>query len=159
MIAATPDPGQIASPELRSAARRFGQTWLLLAAALALHVTDEALTDFLSVYNPVAEAIRHRVPWLPLPVFSFAVWIMGLALGIALLLALSPLAFRATRWLVAVAIPFSALMVMNGLGHVGGSVYLGRFMPGVYSSPILIAAAAMALIGAVRVFRLRNPRA
>jgi len=31
---------------------RFGFAWVLLSLALTLHVIDEALTDFLSVYNP-----------------------------------------------------------------------------------------------------------
>lgn len=49
----------------------WGWSWLALCAALAVHVADEALTDFLSVYNPIARAIRERVPFLPLPVFTF----------------------------------------------------------------------------------------
>jgi len=46
---------------------RFGFAWVLLSVALTLHVTDEALSDFLSVYNPAvraylfvcAQALRH----------------------------------------------------------------------------------------------------
>ena len=142
-----------------SAARQFGRAWLLHAVALALHVTDEASTDFLSVYNPLALAIRQRLPWLPVPVFSFGVWLAGLAAAIALLLALTPLAQRGARGLVIVALPLSVLMVFNGLGHIGGSFYFGRFMPGVYSSPVLIAAAGWLLISALRIFKLKNPQA
>jgi hypothetical protein len=40
-------------------------------------VTDEALTDFLSVYNPAVQAIRKRVPFIPLPIFKFRVWLAG----------------------------------------------------------------------------------
>ena len=133
----------------------FGRAWLALAAALALHVTDEAFTNFLAVYNPAVRAIRDRLPWIPLPTFSFRVWIAGLAAGIALLFLLSPVAFRGARWLTVVAIPFSVIMIGNGLGHVGSSVYLGRFMPGVYSSPILIAASVWALVSALRLLRIQ----
>jgi hypothetical protein len=56
---------------------RFGFAWLLLSVALSLHVTDEALTDFLSVYNPAVQAIRKRVPFIPLPIFKFRVWLAG----------------------------------------------------------------------------------
>jgi hypothetical protein len=125
--------------------KKFGIAWILLAVALALHVTDEALTDFLSVWNPLATAIRERAPFLPLPTFTFGVWLTGLILGVTLLLALSPFAFRGARWMVPFAYFLGILMVANGLGHLGGSLYLGRLMPGVYSSPFLIAAAVYLL--------------
>jgi hypothetical protein len=116
-----------------------------MAVVIALHVTDEAATDFLSVYNPAVYAIRARLPFLPLPTFTFRVWLTGLILGILLLLALSPLAFRGRRWTVWAAFPLAILMFGNGLGHLGGSVYLGRLMPGVYSAPLLLIASAWLL--------------
>jgi len=42
-----------------------------LCVAFGLHVVDEALTDFLSVYNPIVRAVRARLPFLPLPTFTF----------------------------------------------------------------------------------------
>lgn len=116
----------------------YGPAWIALCSALALHVTDETLTDFLSVYNPIAEAIRQRLTFLPLPTFTFSVWLIGLILAVVLLLALSPFAFRNARWMVPVAYGFAVLMIANGLLHIAGSVYLGRLMPGVYSSPVLL---------------------
>jgi hypothetical protein len=123
-----------------NAAQQFGFAWIALAAALALHVTDEAVTDFLSVYNPAVRAIRKRIPFLPLPTFRFGTWLTGLCAGILLLFALSPYAFHGSQWLVRVSYPLAVLMFANGLGHLVGSVYLRRFLPGVYSSPILLAA-------------------
>jgi len=128
------------APGIRKTARRFGIAWVLLCAALALHVADEAMTDFLSVYNPSVLAIRERFPFLPLPVFTFELWLAGLCLAVLLLLCLSPLAFRGNRIAVLAAYPLAFLMFLNGLGHVGGSVYLGQWMPGVYSSPFLLCA-------------------
>ena len=113
-----------------------------LSAAIVLHVTDEALTDFLSVYNPAVRAIRKRLPFLPLPTFTFCVWLTGLCIGILLLFCLSPLAYKGNRVLTLLAYPLSILMFANGLGHIGGSFYLGRSMPGVYSSPFLLFASA-----------------
>jgi putative copper export protein len=125
---------------------RFGLAWTSLALALALHVTDEARNDFLSVYNPTVLAIRSKLPWLPLPTFTFKTWITGLTLGILLLLALAPFAFRRSRWLIPPAFILGVLMTLNGLGHISGSIYTGSWMPGVYSSPLLIAAAVWLLI-------------
>jgi uncharacterized protein with HXXEE motif len=120
-------------------ARRFGAAWVGLCAALAVHVADEASTGFLDVYNPSVEAIRARLPWLPLPTFTFEVWLGLLVLAVAVLLALSVFAFRGVRWLCYFARFFAAVMFANGVGHVAGSIFLGRAMPGVYSSPLLFA--------------------
>jgi Protein of unknown function with HXXEE motif len=121
---------------------RLGFAWLLLSLALTLHVTDEALTDFLSVYNPAVQAIRKRIPFLPLPIFTFKVWLAGLCLAILVAFGLSFLAYRGNRLTVVVAYPVAVLMFANGIGHIVASVYRGRMMPGVYSSPLLAAASA-----------------
>jgi hypothetical protein len=76
-----------------------GIAWVTLCLALAVHVTDEALTDFLSVYNPAVQAIRQKLPFLPLPTFTFELWLTGLILAIILLLLLSSFAFSGARWL------------------------------------------------------------
>jgi hypothetical protein len=77
----------------------WGRAWLALTAALALHVVDESLNDFLAVYNPAVVAIRERLPWLPLPTFTFAIWLFGLVLAVILLSGLSVLAFRGAHGL------------------------------------------------------------
>ena len=125
-------------PLSRSRAPNYAWAWVALCLALALHVTDEALTDFLSVYNPTALAIRQRLPFLPLPTFTFQVWLAGLILAVILLLALSPFAFREAKWIAIPAYMFGVLMLGNGLQHIIGSIYMGRLMPGVYSSPLLV---------------------
>jgi hypothetical protein len=94
----------IASGVIGEEAHRFGVAWVLLCIALALHVVDEAATDFLSVYNPTVQAIRKRFPFLPLPVFSFRVWLIGLCVAILLAFGLSPLAFGGRCFVV--GIPF-----------------------------------------------------
>lgn len=119
--------------------RRHGWAWVGLCLALAAHVADEALNDFLSVYNSVVRAIREQLPFLPLPTFTFESWLGGLVLAVGVLLSLSAFAFRGARWMVAASYVFGVLMLGNGLLHIAGSVYLGRAMPGVYSSPLLLA--------------------
>ena len=135
--------------------RRHGQAWVALALSLGAHVADEAANDFLEVYNPAVAAIRARVPWLPLPVFTFDVWLAGLIAAVALLLWLSIFVFRGHRWTLRASYPLGVLMLLNGLGHFAGSLYLGRPMPGVWSSPLLVTAAVWLMIEARR--RARQP--
>ena len=129
---------------------RFGWAWVALCLALAVHVTDEALTHFLAVYNLTVQAIRQRLPFLPLPTFTFGIWLAGLITAVILLLALSRFAFRGARWMAPLAYVFGASMLFNGLLHCAGSVYMGRFMPGVYSSPLLLVASVNLLLAAWR---------
>ena len=79
--------------ELRNIAA-LSVAWLLFAAAISLHVLDEASHNFLSVYNPSVEAIRARLPFFPLPTFAFRVWLATPAIGIAVFLCFAPFAFR-----------------------------------------------------------------
>lgn len=133
---------------------RLGRAWLALSAALALHVTDEALTGFLSVYNPTVIALRARFPWWPMPTFEFRAWLAGLIVGVCVLFAVAPLFFRGGRPLRPPAWVLAALMVGNGVAHTVGtiagrtvsSVRYPRPMPGFYSSPFLIAAALWTLV-------------
>jgi len=127
--------------------RRLGYAWLAFAGALALHVTDEATHDFLSTYNPSVAAIRARLPFLPLPTFTFGVWLTGLVAGITLLFLLSPYAFRGARWLRLAALPLSVVVgIGNACLHLLSSAYYHRWMPGVYSSPALLTAAIFLLL-------------
>ena len=124
--------------------------WICLALALALHVTDEALTDFLPVYNRVVEGVRTNHPWVPLPSFTFPVWLAGLVLGVLLLLGLTPMVSREGRWLRIVSLNLSVVMIGNALGHLGVSLYWSRFAPGAYSSPVLLIATVGLFITAFR---------
>jgi hypothetical protein len=130
--------------------RCWRAAWVGLAVALALHVTDEALTGFLPVYNSIVRGIRADYSWVPLPTFTFPVWLAGLILGVVLLLAFTPAVSRGARWIRVVSLVLSILMIGNALGHLGASLYWGRVAPGAYSSPVLLVAAAALLITAAR---------
>ena len=125
--------------------RPFGPAWVGLCVAFGIHVVDEALTDFLSVYNPMVRDLRARFPFLPLPSFTFRGWLTGLVLAVVVLASLTPFAYRGAGWMRPVAVAFGIVMVSNGLLHVVGSVYMRRAMPGVYSAPLLLAAAVYLL--------------
>jgi hypothetical protein len=104
-------------------------------------VADEALTDFLSVYNPAVWAIRAKLPFLPLPTFTFRVWLAGLIVAVLGLASLTPFAFRGAPWMQPIAYGFGLIMAGNGVLHLAGSVYIRKAMPGVYSAPLILGAA------------------
>jgi hypothetical protein len=106
-----------------AAASRHVQAWFLLVAALATHVVDEAATDFLGFYNPLVLSIRARVPWFPMPTFTFGIWLAGLVLLVIVLALMGrpvrqgAASTRLASWVLAV------IMFLNGIGHLGGSLF------------------------------------
>jgi hypothetical protein len=126
--------------------RQWGVAWLLLTLALAAHVVDEALNDFLAVYSSIVADVRARWPLLPLPTFTFETWIALLGLALAVLFLLTLFALQGRRWMRALSYAYAIVMLGNGLVHLVGSIYLGRVLPGSYSSPLLIGAAIFLLV-------------
>ncbi|HEY6306235.1 MAG TPA: hypothetical protein VI488_07210 [Candidatus Angelobacter sp.] len=132
---------------------RLGAAWIAHCLALALHVTDEALTGFLTVYNPTVLAIRPAGWWFP-PVFAFGEWLTGLICLVVILLGLSPFFFRGVRWVRPIGYFFGVINILNAMGHITGtifgqtvaSVHFARPMPGFYSSPFLLAASIYLLM-------------
>jgi hypothetical protein len=98
------------------------------------------LTDFLDFYNPLVEQLRARLEWFPAPTFTFGVWLTGLILAVIALALLTPAVRRGTRGMVVLSWFLATLMFANGLGHLGGSLYFGRWLPGATSAPLLLAA-------------------
>ena len=109
-------------------------------------MADEALTDFLSVYDPMVRDLRARFPFLPLPTFTFRVWLSGLVLAVVVLAVLTPSAFRGAAWMRPLAYAFGIVMAGNGLLHLAGSAYMRKVMPGTYSAPLLLATAVYLLV-------------
>lgn len=155
-----------------SSCSKLGIAWVALCLAMAVHVTDEALTGFLSVYNPTVLAMRERLGYWPMPTFEFRGWLTGLIMAVVVLLALSPFVFAGSRWIRPLFYFFAVIMLVNGLGHTAGtiagrtfsSIRFPRPMPGFYSSPLLLVASIYALVqlrrtrtaAAVKASRLGN---
>lgn len=141
---------------------KLGLAWVLMWVALAIHVTDEALTGFLAVYNPTVLAMRAKLGFWPMPTFEFREWLIGLTAGILLLALLSPYAFANARWIRPI---FYFVAVVTGilnalghtlatiLGHTVNSVSFPRPAPGFYSSPLLL---IVSIYGLVQLRRTRN---
>ena len=127
---------------------QFFWGWIALCTALAVHIFDEACTGFLSVYNPTVMALRQRRPWLPLPVYTFGAWLAGLVAGNAMLFGLSYFALRGFVWMRPLGFIFAAILLINGLVHIGAtvrgrtveSVHFRRPISGTYSSPLMLLA-------------------
>ena len=125
--------------------RGFARGWFTLTVAFALHVFDEATTEFLNVYNPTVTAIRARWGWFPMPTFGYREWLVGLIAAVLLCLLLTPFAAWNARWLRPLAWFYALIMFFNGLGHTlftilghtVATVTFPRPAPGFYSSPFL----------------------
>jgi hypothetical protein len=105
---------------------------------LAIHVLDEALHDFLSLYNPIAANIKAAYPFIPIPTFTFSIWLTGLILAITALFGLSVLVFKGKRIMISLSYWFGVLMFTNGTAHIIGSFYIQKLIPGVHSAPLLL---------------------
>ena len=121
--------------------RKWGRGWVLLCLAFGLHVLDEAVNDFLALYNPTVEQINEAISFLSFPTFSFEGWITGLAVAIIILLLLSNFAYRGKSWMKPLSYLFAAVMLLNGILHIIGSLGTGRVIPGTWSSPVLLLSA------------------
>lgn len=150
------------SSQSLASVHRLGIAWISFCCALALHVTDEALTGFLAIYNPTVISLRQKLGFWPMPTFEFRGWLSGLTLLVFALALLSPFMYRNVRWVRPIAYFFAIVAgILNALGHtVGtilghtvGTVRFERPAPGFLSSPLLFAAACFVL------FQLRNTRA
>lgn len=132
---------------------RWGLAWIAMTLALALHVTDEALTDFLPFYNHFILTVRDTIPWFPFPTFTFAAWLFGLIALIIALFALTPFVFRGRKWMRYISYTLGVIMVGNAIAHVSVSVYWGIWAPGVYSSPLVLATASYLILATRRANR------
>jgi hypothetical protein len=136
-------------------ARRLGMAWIFIWCALALHVADESIHGFLSIYNPTVTALRERLSYWPMPNFTFQEFLVDLTIGILILAALTPFAFRNSPGMRPL-IYFSAvvLCIANACGHTLATIFgrtvtgvhVPRPAPGFLSSPMLLFAGIYALV-------------
>jgi hypothetical protein len=128
----------------------FGRPWLALTGALALHVTDEALTGFLDRWNALVLRLGGSFPWSMMPTFSFSEWIGGLILAVVVLALLSTVAATGARWLRPLGYLYGIVMLLNGVGHLTASLLVGRPVPGTYSAPFLLVCSIWLLVRLIR---------
>lgn len=115
--------------------------WLIMMFTIALHVFDEVKTDFLPFYNQLVLQLRQNTGFFPMPTFSFNVWLIGLIVMIVIGFAITPVFARGKKAMKIFTIVFGIIMIFNACGHLIGSIYLGRLLPGFWSSPLLLVSA------------------
>src|SRR5262245_19712574 len=140
----------------RRAIRAHGRAWLYLCAHLAAHCVEEALNGFLDVWNPFLASVRARTG-LPLPHFTFDDWLTALVIGVVALTAMTLLVARGVRGFRVASYVFAGLMIATGVNHLASPLYLGRFLPGQYTSPLLILASVWLILAARRVGHPTTP--
>ncbi|MDX1700659.1 MAG: hypothetical protein R3250_08585 [Melioribacteraceae bacterium] len=112
--------------------------WISLTFAFTIHIIDEALNDFLSIYNPIVTNFNESFGFLIFPVFSFSQWLVGLIIANIILYSLSIYAYRNKKWFRYLSFIYSSIMILNAIGHITGSIYLGKSIAGLYSAPLLL---------------------
>jgi hypothetical protein len=139
---------------LRSRNRgNFGFAWLLLGLSSAANILDDALNDFLGYYNATVLTLYGHFSWFPRIDLNFREWLIGVIAADAVLLLLTPFTFRNSRFVRLIAYIFSIIMLLIGagsilasmLGQTVPSVHFSGGAPGVYTSPLLLAASVLLL--------------
>lgn len=137
------------------AGRRFrlghGLAWVGLCLCLAAHIADEAFAGRSKLYGPAALALGRHVPWPQPPDFAPEVWLTLAVEAVVLLLMLAPFFFCGARWAAALSYPFAVIAFFYGLSHPAGSLYFSMAVPGLYTSPLLLASAVFLLLSVHRV--------
>jgi hypothetical protein len=120
--------------------------WLIMMVAIALHVFDEAVTAFLPFYNQVVLNLRESIGFFPMPTFSFSIWLSGLIIMIVVGFAITPAIARGKKAMKILTTTLGVLMILNACSHMIGSIYMGRLLPGFWSSPLLFVSAGLVVV-------------
>ncbi len=131
---------------LRPFSNKDATAWVAMVTALALHVLDEATSGFLPFYNQLVLDIRDGLGFSPMPTFSYGAWLGGLIGAILIGYLVVLLILRNGRVIRIVTTVVGVIMVANALGHMLGSIYFGRLLPGFWSSPLLLLVAMWVVI-------------
>lgn len=122
-------------------ANKNTMAWLILVAAVALHVADEAIHEFLPFYNNLVISLRDRLGFFPMPTFTFNIWLGGLIGAVIIGGFITPIVNRGGKLIRIIAIIIGIIMSANALGHLLGSLFYGHLIPGFWSSFLLLPAA------------------
>ena len=73
-----------------------------------------------------------------MPTFTFGVWLTGLIALVLILVLLEPVVRRGSTGIRFASWVLAVIMFMNGVGHLAGSAYFERWLPGATTAPLLL---------------------
>src|SRR5467141_333570 len=96
----------------------LGLAWLLLCLSFAANILDNGLNDFIGYYNATVLTLYGSFSWFPRIDLSFREWLIALVALNSVLMLLTPVAYRNSRFVRSIAYAFASAMLLDGLGHV-----------------------------------------
>jgi hypothetical protein len=128
--------------------RRFDRwtwAWLTLSLVLALHVADEVMNGTLAFYRGLSDFVMDYMPFVKLPPFRYEVWLVDL-IGASLLIAMTWLVHRRRGPMRLASYVVATFAAANGMMHILMSMAAQQLLPGVVTSPLILAAALFLLV-------------
>jgi hypothetical protein len=123
-----------------------GKAYLALGIAQTLHSMEEMTAHLYDFFWTATALIRHLIPFVPqfrMKPEVFAVLNMAI---IAVILASLPFADANRRWATGLAWFWAVVEIINGIGHLSGTVVFPGYMPGAFSAPLLLITGVVLLV-------------
>jgi hypothetical protein len=117
---------------------RVGAIYWLLGLAQAAHSVEEMRMHLYDFFWTATGLLHSTIPsfsQLRMASDTFAVVNMTF---IAFLLGTVPFVAAGRRWALTVAGVVGVIEVLNGIGHLAGTVVFGGYVPGAASAPLLL---------------------
>ena len=114
------------------------QVFLCLVAMQAAHSVEEYLTEFWRWFPVLTAGIHRLVDFFPVITPSRGQFIAVNFIIVMALSAVGTFSFRRNRWALRAALIIAVVEVINGIYHVGATIFLGRYFPGAVSGVGLI---------------------
>jgi len=124
--------------DVSSPPSRVGPLYLLLGVAQTAHSIEEMRSHLYDFFWTATGLFHQYVPAIPqfrMSAETFAVINMTL---IAALLGTSPFVYAGRRWALFLAGLAGVIEVLNGIGHLSGTVVFGGYVPGAASAPLML---------------------
>ena len=129
--------------------RRFDRwtwAWLTLSLVLALHVAEEVMNGTLAFYRGLSDFVMDYMPFVKLPPFRYEVWLVDLIGASLLLIAMTWLVHRRRGPMRLASYVVATFAAANGMMHILMSMAAQQLLPGVVTSPLILAAALFLLL-------------
>jgi hypothetical protein len=112
--------------------------FLWLVAMQAAHSVEECLTGFWKWFPVLTAGIHRLMDFFPIITPSRGQFIAVNFVIVIALSAVGAFSFRRRRWALRAALVIAIAEVINGIYHVGATVFLGYYFPGAVSGVGLI---------------------